>query len=157
MEDGDREERRRLKKIRKEQMKLSSSTEINNPDTGIERKHKKKHKCNDENCKHRRHKKRRKHKKHYHRMHDEEDNSTNSPSIENISPEDEISPDESASQTAPSNEEDKVSDDKEKSSGKDDVFNPNLREDTMTEEEIASGVTESSGSYYVSFAHSLGS
>jgi hypothetical protein len=59
-----REERKRLKKIRKDkvrQMEVSG-----NGDLYAERKHKKKHKCNDELCRHRKHKKRRKHKKHHH-------------------------------------------------------------------------------------------
>lgn len=37
-----------------------------NGDHCVERKHKKKHKCYDELCRHRKHKKRRKHKKHHH-------------------------------------------------------------------------------------------
>lgn len=70
-------ERKRLKKIRKDKLRLQSS-----PDHAqdsfqgtsiLDRKHKKKHKCQDELCKHRKHKKRRKHKKHHHRELDEED------------------------------------------------------------------------------------
>lgn len=33
-----------------------------------------------------------------------------------------------------------------------DKFDPSIKEDTMTEEDVASSVTESSGSYYVSFS-----
>lgn len=70
-------ERKRLKKIRKDKLRLQSSPDHAQDSfvatNTIERKHKKKHKCQDELCKHRKHKKRRKHKKHHHRELDEED------------------------------------------------------------------------------------
>lgn len=54
--------RRRLKKLRKD--KIRQMTSIDDPNA---KRHKHKHKCGDELCKHRKHKKRRKHKKHHHR------------------------------------------------------------------------------------------
>lgn len=116
-------ERRRLKKIRKDKNKLENS---------VDKKHKHKHKCNDEFCKHRKHKKRRKHKKHYHR-------DAESPvEIKNETKDDEMLPQEdSVSQTDDSNEQN------------DEVFKPEIKEETMTEEEATSSVTESSGSNYV--------
>lgn len=70
-------ERKRLKKIRKDKLRLQSSPDHAQDSfaasSALERKHKKKHKCQDELCKHRKHKKRRKHKKHHHRELDEED------------------------------------------------------------------------------------
>jgi hypothetical protein len=70
-----KEERKRLKKIRKEKIRLQSSPDHAQDSfaSALERKHKKKHKCQDELCKHRKHKKRRKHKKHHHRELEEED------------------------------------------------------------------------------------
>lgn len=71
-------ERKRLKKMRKDKVRLQSSPDHAQdsfaPTSMLERKHKdkKKHKCQDDLCKHRKHKKRRKHKKH-HRQLDEED------------------------------------------------------------------------------------
>lgn len=70
-------ERKRLKKIRKDKLRLQSSPDHAQDSFAgssmMERKHKKKHKCQDDLCKHRKHKKRRKHKKHHHRELDEED------------------------------------------------------------------------------------
>lgn len=71
-------ERKRLKKMRKDKLRLQSSPDhaqdsFATTSTVLERKHKKKHKCQDDLCKHRKHKKRRKHKKHHHRELDEED------------------------------------------------------------------------------------
>lgn len=70
-------ERKRLKKMRKDKLRLQSSPDHAQDSFSaasmLERKHKKKHKCQDELCKHRKHKKRRKHKKHHHRELDEED------------------------------------------------------------------------------------
>ncbi|XP_070504575.1 protein winged eye isoform X3 [Chironomus tepperi] len=70
-----KEERKRLKKMRKEKIRLQSSPDHAQDSFAavLERKHKKKHKCQDELCKHRKHKKRRKHKKHHHRELEEED------------------------------------------------------------------------------------
>lgn len=71
-----KEERKRLKKMRKEKIRLLSSPDhAQDSFTAAleQRKHKKKHKCQDELCKHRKHKKRRKHKKHHHRELEEED------------------------------------------------------------------------------------
>lgn len=71
-----KEERKRLKKIRKDKNRQLQSSPDHAQDSfaaAFERKHKKKHKCQDELCKHRKHKKRRKHKKHHHRELEEED------------------------------------------------------------------------------------
>lgn len=63
--------------MRKDKLRLQSSPDHAQDSFAassmLERKHKKKHKCQDELCKHRKHKKRRKHKKHHHRELDEED------------------------------------------------------------------------------------
>lgn len=61
--------------MRKEKLRLQSSPDHAQDSFAavFERKHKKKHKCQDELCKHRKHKKRRKHKKHHHRELEEED------------------------------------------------------------------------------------
>lgn len=55
-------ERRRLKKIRKDKMRQRQLLNADDPNA---KRHKHKHKCTDETCKHRKHKKRRKHKKHH--------------------------------------------------------------------------------------------
>lgn len=84
-----REERKRLKKIRKDKIKkfstqsstveymiVANGSSAVTPSSSVdtEKKHKKKHKCYDDLCKHRKHKKRRKHKKHHHREHNEDEN-----------------------------------------------------------------------------------
>jgi hypothetical protein len=69
-----KEERKRLKKIRKDKVRLQSTDQAQDSFTvTVERKHKKKHKCQDDLCKHRKHKKRRKHKKHHHHHKELED------------------------------------------------------------------------------------
>lgn len=74
-----KEERKRLKKIKKDKNRQMQSSPDHAQDSfgvsSFERKHKKKHKCQDElcKCKHRKHKKRRKYKKHHHRELEEED------------------------------------------------------------------------------------
>ncbi|XP_065078047.1 protein winged eye isoform X2 [Ochlerotatus camptorhynchus] len=138
-----REERRRLKKIRKDKLRRLAA---NNAELSSH-KHKKKSKCNDEYCKHRKHKKRRKHKKH-HREHDVP--SSPDPAAAG-SMDDDISQGDSASQAAgplsPASVVD-VSIPEDKPDEKE-VFNPSLKEDTLTEnEEASSSITESSGSYY---------
>lgn len=67
-----------MKKMRKDKLRLQSSPDHAQDSfagsSTMERKHKKKHKCQDDLCKHRKHKKKsRKHKKHHHRELDEED------------------------------------------------------------------------------------
>lgn len=65
-----------MKKMRKDKNRQLQSSPDHAQDSfnaSFERKHKKKHKCQDELCKHRKHKKRRKHKKHHHRELEEED------------------------------------------------------------------------------------
>lgn len=115
--DAYREERKRLKKLHKER----------------EREHKKKYKCFDDSCKHRKHKKRRKHKKHHHK--DEVEVEEQAMAVI----EDQISPDESVSQTGENMLALKTEEVTEKLPVKED-----------TEEEAGSTVTESSGSVYVS-------
>lgn len=134
-------ERRRLKKIKKEKLKQQQQQSFDsNPDS--ERKQKRKHKCGDELCKHRKHKKRRKHKKH-HRENNE------------ISAEDEVS----SADGIPAEKEDTTSDEQplvdaaddeeEEEEENEETFNPTIKDETMTEEDVASSVTESSESYYV--------
>lgn len=50
-----------MKKLRKDKLRQLASSDPN------AKRHKHKHKCGDDLCKHRKHKKRRKHKKHHHR------------------------------------------------------------------------------------------
>lgn len=50
-----------MKKLRKDKLRQLATSDPN------AKRHKHKHKCGDELCKHRKHKKRRKHKKHHHR------------------------------------------------------------------------------------------
>lgn len=143
-DDAYREERRRLKKIRKDKLRRLAA---NNAELASAHKHKKKSKCYDEYCKHRKHKKRRKHKKH-HREHDVPSSPDQAAAG---SMDDDISHEDSASQTAgpfsPASVADvPVSEDKAEEK---ELFNPSLKEDTMTEnEEASSSITESSGSYY---------
>lgn len=142
-------ERKRLKKIRKDKLRFQSSPDhAQDSFTAVgmlERKHKKKHKCQDDLCKHRKHKKRRKHKKHHHRELDEEDRDLqnhvqNAMSISNDSnnneeefDEDSLSLNESVTQYEIVKKVD------------DEVV---IKDDPDTME---SSVTESSGSVYVSF------
>ncbi|XP_053671243.1 protein winged eye [Anopheles nili] len=161
-----REERRRLKKIRKDKLRrlaannaelasmaaaaatgvagaTTTTTTMTTAATGLvaTHKHKKsKTKCYDEFCKHRKHKKRRKHKKH-HRI-----------PVSPVGPvgdvtgsmDDDISQADSASQTAgqfsPARCPPVVAGEP--------VQPAPEKEDTLTEEEVSSSVTESSGSYY---------
>ncbi|GAB0099240.1 Protein winged eye [Sergentomyia squamirostris] len=126
-------ERRRLKKLRKNKLKRLSS-ESNQEQ---ERKHRRKYKCVDEFCKHRKHKKRRKHKKHHHR-----DTEHSSPTEEDAV----VSREENS--TSPTTSEELVIRKSASPSEKLERFNPTIKEETMTEEEVASSVTESSGSIY---------
>ncbi|XP_058130076.1 protein winged eye [Anopheles ziemanni] len=156
-----REERRRLKKIRKDKLRrlAANNAELatvvaSGPSVGSggvgggsssSHKHKKsKSKCYDEFCKHRKHKKRRKHKKH-HREAASPSEVPSSPDGAGIagSMDDDISQGDSASQTAGhySPQPAIIS--------ASDTANPTAeKEDTLTEEEVSSSVTESSGSYY---------
>lgn len=139
-DDAYREERRRLKKIRKDKLRRLAATNAElSVSTGAAptHKHKKKSKCYDEFCKHRKHKKRRKHKKH-HREHD-----VPSPGVG--SADDDISQGDSASQVAEPFSPASVDATLPEDAKPDD---PALKEDTATEEEAESSVTESSGSYY---------
>ncbi|XP_058823664.1 protein winged eye isoform X3 [Topomyia yanbarensis] len=139
--DAYREERRRLKKIRKDKLRRLAA---NNAEMSSH-KHKKKSKCNDEYCKHRKHKKRRKHKKHH-----RENHMSSSPDAAAAgSMDDDISQGDSASQVAePFSPASVETSQPEEKVDELEVFNPNLKEDTMTEEEASSSITESSGSYY---------
>ncbi|EAT49004.1 AAEL000015-PA [Aedes aegypti] len=142
-DDAYREERRRLKKIRKDKLRRLAA---NNAELSTH-KHKKKSKCYDEYCKHRKHKKRRKHKKH-HREHDVPSSPDQAAAG---SMDDDISHEDSASQMAGPFSPASVGDvpASEDKTDEKEVFNPSLKEDTMTEnEEASSSITESSGSYY---------
>ncbi|XP_052903355.1 protein winged eye [Anopheles moucheti] len=137
-----REERRRLKKIRKDKLRRLAA---NNAELqaaggggggggGPVHKHKKsKSKCYDEFCKHRKHKKRRKHKKHHREAVPSSPEGTAADATGSM--DDDISQGDSASQTAGSVQREGNAPAAEK-------------EDTLTEEEVSSSVTESSGSYY---------
>lgn len=151
-DDAYREERRRLKKIRKDKLRRLAATNVElaavaaSTSSSTHKSHKKKSKCYDEFCKHRKHKKRRKHKKH-HREHDVSPSS--SPDVAAAgSMDDDISQGDSASQAAePFSPASTTGGDKVEEPAEE--FNPGLKEDTLTEEEEAeSSVTESSGSYY---------
>lgn len=107
----------------------------------LERKHKKKHKCQDDLCKHRKHKKRRKHKKHHHRELDEEDRDLqhqvqSAMSISNDS----------------NNNEEEFEDDSNGSVTQYEIVKK-VDEDSILKDDpdtMESSVTESSGSIYVS-------
>ncbi|XP_053696317.1 protein winged eye isoform X2 [Sabethes cyaneus] len=140
-DDAYREERRRLKKIRKDKLRRLAA---NNAELGSH-KHKKKSKCSDEYCKHRKHKKRRKHKKH----HRENDIPSSPEAAATGSMDDDISQGDSASQAAePFSPASVDAGNPGEKPDEPEIFNPTLKEDTMTEEEASSSITESSGSYY---------
>lgn len=175
-------ERRRLKKLRKDklrQMSLQSSTD----DPSVKR-HKHKQKCGDELCKHRKHKKRRKHKKHHHREtnaivesptnssnkndeyefdDDEDDEEADADSVERDPvPKVTTASGKTKKSTAKNSQAKTVNIKINKIMIKDntDVFG--VKDEILTEEDVASSVTEdSSGSSYVSIrnwhspAHSL--
>uniref|UniRef100_A0A1B0CBB3 Putative bah domain protein n=1 Tax=Lutzomyia longipalpis TaxID=7200 RepID=A0A1B0CBB3_LUTLO len=128
-------ERRRLKKLRKSKLKRLAMEKNQEQ----ERKHRRKYKCGDEFCKHRKHKKRRKHKKHHHR--DTEHSSPN---------EDDILASREENSTSPTTSEELILPKDTNGKSKAEKFNPTIKEETMTEEEVASSITESSGSLYVS-------
>ena len=121
------------------------------------KRHKHKHKCGDLLCKHRKHKKRRKHKKHHHRE------GTSVPVALQENGEEQVdrpahtialAPSTIAA-GAPSGKTKKVVAAKktkiEKETETSDVFNVTIKEEALTEEELASSITEeSSGSCYVS-------
>jgi hypothetical protein len=142
-------ERKRLKKMRKDKLRLQSSPDHAQDSFAValvDRKHKKKHKCQDELCKHRRHKKRRKHKKHHHRELDEEDRdlqhhvqSAMSISNDSNNNEEEFDDNDSLSLNESVTQYEIVKKVDEEMVIKDDP-------DTME-----SSITESSGSVYVSF------
>lgn len=123
-----------------------------------DKKHKHKHKCSDDLCKHRKHKKRRKHKKYRH----------GSQSPETIKQEEEEEEEEEGDdeeeggeneieQRTPTKERNKNADGSStnnersnKPSKEIEVLPINVKEETMTEDDEASTMTESSGSLYVS-------
>ncbi|KAJ6629261.1 Protein winged eye [Pseudolycoriella hygida] len=110
------------KEAQKERRRLKKiRKDKNKSGSNDDKKHKHKHK----------HKKRRKHKKHYHR-------DAESPVEVKSEIRDEETPpqDDSVSQTDDSNERN------------DEVFSAEIKEETMTEEEATSSITESSGSNY---------
>ncbi|XP_035895229.1 protein winged eye isoform X3 [Anopheles stephensi] len=141
-----REERRRLKKIRKDKLRRLAA---NNAElaangaggTGVHKHKKSKSKCYDEFCKHRKHKKRRKHKKH-HRETVAPSSPEGTAADATGSMDDDISQGDSASQTAGQFSPRPVQQEGP-------TFGPTAeKEDNLTEEEVSSSVTESSGSYY---------
>ncbi|KAL1394802.1 hypothetical protein pipiens_002978 [Culex pipiens pipiens] len=142
-DDAYREERRRLKKIRKDKLRRLAATNAEVPAASAGHKsHKKKSKCYDELCKHRKHKKRRKHKKHHRESH-QQDVPSSPDAVD-----DDISQGDSASQTAAEAPFSPASTTTTTDKLDEPEFNPSLKEDTMTEEEAESSITESSGSYY---------
>uniref|UniRef100_A0A1Q3FIA0 Putative phd finger transcription factor n=1 Tax=Culex tarsalis TaxID=7177 RepID=A0A1Q3FIA0_CULTA len=147
-DDAYREERRRLKKIRKDKLRRLAATNAEHPTaTSAHKSHKKKSKCYDDLCKHRKHKKRRKHKKHHRESHQQQQHQDVPSSPDAGAVDDDISQGDSASQTAegpPFSPASTTTTDKPEEP----EFNPSLKEDTMTEEEAESSITESSGSYY---------
>uniref|UniRef100_A0A182J8R4 Uncharacterized protein n=1 Tax=Anopheles atroparvus TaxID=41427 RepID=A0A182J8R4_ANOAO len=152
-----REERRRLKKIRKDKLRrlaannaeLGSAVVPPGGSSSSSHKHKKsKSKCYDEFCKHRKHKKRRKHKKHHREAagHSEVPSSPDGVGVAG-SMDDDISQGDSASQTAGHYSLPSATMPIGSSPA---TYQPTAaeKEDTLTEEEVSSSVTESSGSYY---------
>lgn len=150
-----REERKKMKKMRKDKTRLIQSHSMSGDDAqdshsvskSFEKKHKKKHKCRDEVCGHRKHKKRRKHKKH-HRSLDEEDRELqnhvqNAMSISNDSNnnEEEFGEDDSMS-----NDDSVTQYEIVKRVDSDLIIKEDHESNTME-----SSLTESSGSLYVSF------
>lgn len=135
-----------MKKLRKDKLKQLSNEDDQN------KKHRHKHKCGDEFCKHRKHKKRRKHKKHHHRDAESQEDEIKEEGEEEEEEEEEDDDDNAQDNIAspasinanePTNDKD----------NDDEVFNPDIKEETMTEEEVASSNTESSGSTYVNNIH----
>uniref|UniRef100_A0A182T5H5 Uncharacterized protein n=1 Tax=Anopheles maculatus TaxID=74869 RepID=A0A182T5H5_9DIPT len=140
-----REERRRLKKIRKDKLRrlAANNAELaaNGAGAGVHKHKKSKSKCYDEFCKHRKHKKRRKHKKH-HRETVAPSSPEGTAADATGSMDDDISQGDSASQTAGQFSPRPVQQEGP-------TFSPTAeKEDNLTEEEVSSSVTESSGSYY---------
>lgn len=124
----------------------------------LDKKHKHKHKCSDEFCKHRKHKKRRKHKKHSHR-----DIGTPTTELigngntETIAVLDDDDDDDDADTERTDNSDNAQNGfpmpAEEKSSiPASSSFVAELKEETLTEDDVASSITEdSSGSSYVGF------
>jgi hypothetical protein len=148
-----REEKKKMKKMRKDKMRVVQGSPDHAQDSFAassiyERKHKKKHKCQDEVCSHRKHKKRRKHKKHHHRELDDEDRELqnhvqSAMSISNDSNNNEEEFDEDSVSLNDSVTQYEIV----KKIDHDDVV---IKDDPDTME---STVTESSGSLYVSFLY----
>uniref|UniRef100_A0A182VY81 BAH domain-containing protein n=1 Tax=Anopheles minimus TaxID=112268 RepID=A0A182VY81_9DIPT len=140
-----REERRRLKKIRKDKLRrlAANNAELQAAGGPVHKHKKSKSKCYDEFCKHRKHKKRRKHKKHHREAVPSSPEGTAADATGSM--DDDISQGDSASQTA-GQFSPRAPVQRDNSSA---TFTPAAeKEDTLTEEEVSSSVTESSGSYY---------
>lgn len=151
-------ERRRLKKLRKDRLKqLATGSSIDSANNDLEKKHKHKHKCSDEFCKHRKHKKRRKHKKHSHRDAGTPttDHIGNGNTNEPIAIVDDDEDDDDADTERTDNSDNAQNGFpvpvEEKSSVPANPFVTEMKEETLTEDDVASSITEdSSGSSYVS-------
>lgn len=154
-----------MKKLKREKSKVDST----NSDAIEVKKHKKKHRCSDELCKHRKHKKKRKHKKHHRDEILKEAASGLSASgpdddgsLENYGRTYEIVVKEPIEEQVMEEEEDvdeEVEEEEEDEEEEDDEvierFEALVRDETLTEEDIASSVTESSDSFYVSILFSF--
>lgn len=154
-------ERRRLKKLRKDKMR---QIQLQNVDDPMIKRHKHKHKCGDDLCKHRKHKKRRKHKKH----HRESMATIDSPSTSSIKKE--SNEDEDDEESIPGRRLPKhisqhfderlntnavvvlnTNDCKINMERKREIHVPLIKEEIIADEDIVSSLTEdSSGSSYVS-------
>lgn len=155
-------ERRRLKKLRKDKLRQQ---QLQNTDDPIAKRHKHKHKCGDDLCKHRKHKKRRKHKKHHREMMAATDSpSTSSIKKESNEEEDEEEPitghRQSKRGTQHFDERLKTSaivvlntnDCKMNVERKRAIHRPLIKQEIIGDEDMVSSLTEdSSGSSYVSF------
>lgn len=124
----------------------------------LDKKHKHKHKCSDEFCKHRKHKKRRKHKKHSHRDAGSPTEEVAAKSNETMVPLADDDDDDDDADTERTDNSDNAqngfppSNDDKAVAPPASTFVNVLKEDTMTEDDVASSITEdSSGSSYVSF------
>lgn len=155
-----------MKKLKRDKFKVADAS---NPDTVEVKKHKKKHRCNDvELCKHRKHKKKRKHKKH-HRDEilkeatgglsvsgpdddgsREDDGRTYEIVVKEPIEENVMEEEDDIDEEAEEEEEDEEEEEEEEDDEVIERFEALVRDETLTEEDIASSLTESSDSFYVS-------
>lgn len=157
-------ERRRLKKLRKDKLR-QQQLQNGAPEEAAARRHKHKHKCGDDLCKHRKHKKRRKHKKHHHREIDAPTDAPSTPSIKkesNEEDEDEDGMSNGRSRKHISQHLDErlknnavvllnTNDCRVSLEKRPEIRVPIIKEETFADEDMISSITEdSSGSSYVS-------